>query len=58
MCNINWLHYSLCKSRAKLKLCVTKTIPNEFPGLQIEDTESEATQEVLAILVGLVDGRK
>lgn len=53
-----WLHTTICNYRAKLKLCVTKTVPDEFPGLQIEDAEREATQELLAILVGLTDGGK
>ena len=51
-----WLHYIICNIRAKLKVRVAKTVPDEFPGLQVKDAEREATQEVLAILVGLTDG--
>lgn len=51
-----WLHTTICNIRAKLKFCGAKTVPDEFPGHQIEDAEREATQEVLAILVGLTDG--
>ena len=53
-----WLHTIICNYRAKLKFWATISSLDEFPGLQIEDAESEATQEPLAVLVSQVDGRE
>jgi hypothetical protein len=53
-----WLHTTICKYYARLKFRVTISTLDELPGHQIEDTESEATQEALTILVGLTDGGK